>query len=112
MSQDKIYVLGSTQITLGPLGSSTFPTRITPPAGTSSVRIKSLGGASTLIEVLPNHIPNANLAGATASPGGYPIGSGEMCPINGPANFYLACTGATGVVALMFEYGASGVTLG
>lgn len=110
---EKAFFLGGTQLILGTLGSSVFPTKIYPPAGCVSLRYKLLGNAGSTVHVLPNLMPGFNIAGATniSSIGGYPLVSGEMHIVNGPATFYLAASGSTATVAMLFEYSAHGTTL-
>lgn len=110
---EKAFYLGGTQLTLGILGASVFPTKIYPPAGCVSLRYKLLSGAGSTVHVLPNLMVGASVGGATAisNVGGYPLVSGEMHIVNGPATFYLAASGATATVAILFEYSAHGTTL-
>lgn len=65
------------------------------------------------MHVVPNMMVGASVGGATSinNIGGYPLVSGEMHIVNGPATFYLAASGATATVAMMFEFSAHGTTL-
>lgn len=111
MSQNGTYGVGATVVTLGVLGASVFPTKITAPSGCLGMRFKLLGAAGSTVQILPNAISGVSIGGATAAIAGYPLVTGEMYPVYGPAVFYLAATGATATVAFAFEYSASGVTL-
>lgn len=108
--QSEASVLGATVITLGTLGASLFPTRIQPPSGCIGLEMKLLGAAGSTVQVLPNYLSGKTVAGATAAIEGYPLVTGEMYPIYGGANFFLAATGATATVAMIFKY-TSGATL-
>lgn len=116
MSQNGVYGIGATVVTLGVLGSSVFPTKISPPAGAQGGKMKLLGAAGSTVQILPNSLPGFNIGGATgaalgASISGYPITTLDFYRFDGPAVFYLAATGATATVAFTFDYSASGCTL-
>lgn len=113
---DTAYVMGATVVTLGTLGASVFPTKVTVPSGCIGYEMKLLSGASGAM-ILPNYLAGSNIAGATALSAslitGYPlaaIGSNNLY-IGGPAAFYLVSGGATATVAFNFRFSASGVTL-
>lgn len=107
--QNEIYFMGATQIPLSVLGASVFPTQIKPPQFCVGMQYKIITGGGT-VQILPNAIANQTISGATAVIGGYPLVTGEMYPIVGPAAFYIAATGATATVALNFFF-SSGATL-
>lgn len=109
--QHDAYGLGATQITLGVLGASVFPTVFKCPSGVCGVQFKLLGAAGSTVQILPTAIVGATVGGATAVIAGYPLVTGEMYPIDGPSSFYIAATGATATVAALFIYSAQGVTL-
>lgn len=111
--QNAIFGLGATQLVLGTLGASVFPTVIRPPVGCVGIQLKLLGAAGSTVQILPNAISGASIGGATAitTIGGYPLVTGEMYPLEGPACFYLAATGATATVAINFRFSAGGSTL-
>ena len=113
MTQKEIYGIGASQIILGTLGASVFPTKIVPPSGCVGMQLKLLGAAGSTVQILPNLVAGASIGGATAitTIPGYPLVTGEMYPIAGPAAFYLAATGASATVAVQFLYSASGCTL-
>ena len=110
MNQNEAFVLGATVVTLGTLGASTFPTRIQPPPSCIGLQMKLMGAAGSTVQILPNYISGQTVSGATAAIAGYPLVTTEMQPIYGPANFYLAATGATATVAILFKLTA-GATL-
>lgn len=107
------YYMGGTQMVLGTLGASVFPTRIVPPPGCVGMQLKLLGASGSTVQILPNAASGASIGGATAitTVGGYPLVTSEMHPIYGPAAFYLAATGATATVAIMFRYSDGGASL-
>lgn len=113
MTQNDVFCMGATQVVVGILGASVFPTRIQPPAGTVGMQLKLLGAAGSTVQVLPNLVSGATIGGATAitTVPGYPLVTGEMYPVPGPASFYLGCTGATATVAVLFQFSAGGATL-
>lgn len=112
-SQNEVYVMGGTQMVLGTLGASVFPTLVSPPSGCVGIQYKLLGAAGSTVQIVPNAISGASIGGATAitTIGGYPLVTSETSPIIGPASFYLAATGATATVALNFLFSSGGATL-
>lgn len=106
--------LGATQLVLGTLGASVFPTLVKPPANCVGGQMRMLGAAGSTVQILPNTIAGLNIAGATAIVGGYPIyptGTNNTDFYwDGPNAFYLAATGATATVAIVFQLSA-GATL-
>lgn len=113
MTQNRIFTIGATQVVLGTLGASVFPTIIRPPAGCIEINMKLLGASGSTVQILPNAISGASIGGATAitTVGGYPLTTSDSLAIFGPAAFYLAATGATATVAMVFKYTAGGATL-
>lgn len=113
MQTDPCFV-GGTQIIIGTLGASVFPTKIVPPAGCVAMQFKLMTAGATL-QILPNAISGLNIAGATSITGllGYPMppSTTEAYPFYGPSSFYFAATGATATVAANFMYSATGATL-
>jgi len=115
MIQNQVHFMGATVITIGTLGAATFPYKFTSPPGCIGGQIKLMGAAGSTVQIFPNAVSGATIGGATSLIGtsltGYPLVTSEMFPWYGPANFYLACTGATATVAVCFEYTAGGATL-
>lgn len=113
MSNKQIGFFGATQVILGTLGASVFPTKILPPAGCVGGQMKLLGAAGSSVIIAPNQISGATIAGATAltTIQGYPLVTGEMYPWVGPAQFYLAAAGATATVAINFHFSVGGASL-
>ncbi len=107
------FFVGGTQIILGTLGASVFPTKITPPAGCVGMQFKLMGAAGSTVQIIANQITTGTVSGATSITGlgGYPLITGEMYPFYGPASFYLACTGASATIAANFMFSAAGTTL-
>lgn len=107
--------MGATVITIGTLGASVFPFKLTSPAGCIGGQIKLLGAAGSTVQILPNAISGVSIGGATAGgsslTAGYPLVTQEMFPWYGPATFYIAATGATATVSALFEYTSSGASL-
>lgn len=92
-SQQMVYGMGATQITVG----LSAIVAVRPSAYAIADTMKILSGAGTLW-VSP--IPVA-LSGASAILGaGYPVGANEIINISGPATFYMSATGATMIVAM------------
>jgi hypothetical protein len=112
-SQTDTNVIGATAITLGALGASVFPTIIRSPSISGGQIIVGTLGSGATIQVLPTGMSGLSIAGATAvgaSISGWPISTSLGFSWEGPAAFYLACTGATSVVTCLFRYSA-GATL-
>jgi len=110
--QKDAFFLGATQLILGTLGASVFPTIVKVPSGAVGLQMKLLGASGSTVQILPNAVSGASIGGATAitSIGGYPLVTGEMYPIQGPASFYLAATGASATVALNFMFSSAGAS--
>ncbi len=102
--QRDVFLVGATQFFLGILGASVFPKVITPPPGCSEMQLRLIGASGSTVQILPNAISGASVGGATAVVGGYPLVTGEQFPINGPACFYLAATGATATIGIAFWF--------
>lgn len=106
--------LGATQMVLGTLGASVFPTLVRPPSGCVGGQMRLLGAAGSTVQILPNAVAGLNIGGATALVGGYPIYPNGTNNTDfywdGPNAFYLAATGATATVAIVFQFSA-GATL-
>lgn len=115
MQQNEVFFMGGTVITIGILGAATFPYKITSPPGCIGGQIKLLGAVGSTVQILPNAVSGSTIGGATSLIGGsltgYPLVTSEMFPWYGPANFYLACTGATATIAACFEFTSGGATL-
>lgn len=111
--QRDIYVVGGTQVIIGTLSSTVHPYLVTPPAGCAELQVKLLGASGSTVQILPNAVSGVTIAGATVitAIGGYPLITGEMYPIQGPAAFYLGATGATATVAISFWFTSLGATL-
>jgi hypothetical protein len=113
--QNEAWIMGATQVIVPTLGASVFPTKITSPPGTVGHQMKLLGAAGSTVHILPNSMTSINVAmisnGASAI--GYPLNAvgSENTMIYGPANFYLAASGATATVAITFRFSANGATL-
>src|SRR5260221_6416781 len=108
--QSDIYCMGGTRIVLGVLGASTFPTKITAPAGTQNIYLQYVSGGS--IEILPNAVSGQTMAGATAAGLGFLVGTSIPYLIPGPAAFFIACGSAvTAVLGIGFQFTAGGATL-
>lgn len=112
-AQNDTFLMGGTQITLGVLGASVFPTVFRSPSiSGGQMSVLTLGSGAT-IQILPTAISGVTIGGATAvgtAIVGYPFTTTDIISWVGPASFYLACTGATSVVKCLFEYSA-GATL-
>ena len=108
VGQIDTFVIGGSLMTINALGSSVFPTKITPPINSWGGQLKIASGTS--VEILPNQLANKNIAGATATGLGYFLGTSEIYQFNGPASFYIATANATAVIALSFNF-SSGATL-
>lgn len=113
VSQNEAYFMGATQIILGTLSATVFPTKILPPPGCAGMQFKLLGAAGSTVQIVPANVSGATIGGATAitTIGGYPLVTGEMYPVVGPAQFYLAATGATATIAVNFMFSAQGASL-
>lgn len=116
--QNEAYVFGATVVTLGTIGASVFPTKISPPPGSVGGQMKLLGAAGSTVQVLANQISGlaGGIAGLTtigASVAGYPLNAVgvDNSIYTGPASFWLAATGATATVAITFRFSASGTPL-
>jgi hypothetical protein len=111
--QNDTFIIGGTLITLGTLGASVFPTVVRSPSlSGGQILVGTLGSGAT-IQVLPTAVSGASIGGATAvgaSISGWPISTTVGFTWEGPAAFYLACTGATSIVQCLFKY-SSGATL-
>lgn len=112
MSQ-RAYFFGATQMILGTLGASVFPSLIRSPSGCVGGQMVLLGASGSTVQVLPNAVSGASVGGGTAitTLGGYPITTSQTFTWDGPAAFYLAATGATATVAINFKFGEGGCTL-
>lgn len=112
VSQVDTRIIGSTQLTLGVLGASVFPTIFKTPTGVWGGQMK-LGviGASSLVQIYPQAIAGASVGGATGVIAGYPLGATEVFAWNGPAYFYLAATGSTTTVAVTLNFTGSDTNL-
>jgi hypothetical protein len=109
-NQSDLRVLGSTILTLAPLGASIFPTKFSSPSGSVSGSLKFLNGST--VEILPNILPGQTVSGATKGGLGYFLGAAEIYQFAGPANFYIAATGsATAQISAIVGFGDFGVTL-
>lgn len=112
-AQTDSYALGATQITLGVLSGTLFPTLIKSPSLSGGrLQLQTLGAGAT-VQILPLAMAGATVGGATqvgASLIGWPLVVATPVTFNGPAAFYLACTGATSIVSILFDYSA-GATL-
>jgi len=85
---------------------------ITPPEGCVGMQFKLLGAAGATVQILPNKgASGVSIGGATAAVAGYPLVTGEMYPVYGPAKFYLATTGSSATVACNFFFSSGGATL-
>lgn len=113
VGQNDICTIGATQMILGTLGSSVFPTVFSVPAGCVGVQLKLIGASGSSVCILPNAVSGKTISGATALTAiqGYPLVSGEMYPIMGPAQFYLGCAGASATIAVNLFFSSNGATL-
>lgn len=113
-AQNDTFLMGGTLITMAPLGASVFPTIFkTPTISGGQFYVDTLGSGAT-IQILPTQIAGASIGGATgvgASISGYGIATSQVISWIGPAQFYLACTGATSKIGALFEYNALGASL-
>lgn len=109
MLQDRVYYMGATQINVGIIGASLFPTMVKPPDNCVGGFIQRISGGS--LEILPSQLASKNIAGATAGGLGFILG-GSLMPVafEGPAAFYVAATGATAVMGICWKF-SSGATL-
>ena len=96
--QDRLFAVGATRFNVG----LSAILKMTTPAGVNNVMVKILSGGGTLeIAPLPIALTGTSAAGWGI---GYPIGGSEVVSVRGPANFYLAATGATMVAAVAWGY--------
>lgn len=103
MNQDRILGIGATRIIIG----LSAIVKVSPISQQINGLFKILSGGGTL-EVVP--FPAALSGSSAAGWGlGYPVGSNEVFSVGGPAQFYLAATGATMIAAYAPAYTA-GVT--
>lgn len=112
-AQTDTNVIGGTQITLGTLGASVFPTVVRSPSISGGQLLVGTLGSGATVQVLPSGMSGLNVGGATAMNAsliGFPISATVGFAWEGPAAFYLACTGATSIVTCLFKY-AAGATL-
>lgn len=111
MTQNDVFVIGSTQFNLGILGASIFPTVFKSGVGSvgGQIRVTAVG-TSSLLQIYPQALSSGTVSGATAVLAGYPLGASQVFEWLGPASFYIASTGSTTTVAALFYYSA-GATL-
>jgi hypothetical protein len=112
-TQMDTFVIGATQITLGILGASVFPTVLKSPSFSGGQIIVGTLGAGATVQVLPTAVSGASIGGATAvgaSIAGWPLSTTVGFTWEGPAAFYVAATGGTSVINCLFKYSA-GATL-
>lgn len=103
--QDEVYYLGATQIAMGPLGASLFPTLVKPPEGCVGGLVQRISGNT--LEILPSYLANKTISGATAGGLGFILGGSLAAyAFEGPAAFYLAATGATTIAGIMWKFSA------
>lgn len=100
--QDKLFTLGATQMTLDVLGSSQFPTKITPRPGQVFSALRFIAGGT--VYIMPE------TASEASSGTGYALGT-EPFYINGPASFYLGAGSTQSIVHICYGYTAGGATL-
>lgn len=113
MTQNDTFVVGATQINLGPLGASIFPQVIKPGQGCVGGELRVITiGVSSLVQIYPQALVAAgsSVGGATGVLNGYPLGASQVFQWVGPAAFYISSTGSTSVIAIAFNYSA-GATL-
>lgn len=104
--QNEISVLGATRYAVG----LSQVIRIASQAYETAVSFNLLSGSS--LEVVQAQLSGSSTAsGATAWGTGYLVGTGEVVSVGGPACFYLAATGATAIVQVMYGYGAGATVL-
>ncbi len=106
------YYCGATQIALGVLGASMFPTQIKPPPGCVGMDVQYQSGGSIMI--LPNTLASGTVSGATAitTIPGYLISTTIALNLAGPIAFYVACASSvTAVMGINFHYSAGGASL-
>lgn len=89
MQTNRIFAIGATRITVG----LSAIVKVSSLANQGSGAFKIFSGGGTL-EIVP--FPVALSGSSAAGWGiGYPIGANEIITVGGPAQFYLAATGAT-----------------
>ncbi len=103
-SQQNIYAVGSTQISVG-LSAIIL---VKPPAYAIATTIKMATTGGTLwVTPAPSLGLGASLTGTAAGSmitGGYYFSASEVFNIGGPAKFYLSASGATVTAAIIFGY--------
>ncbi len=96
-SQQFIYALGATQVTI-PAGGGDANVLVSPPAYCNYVRLAYQSGGS--LSIVSN-----GLSGSPGASGalGFVLSTTEI-PIDGPARFYLAATGSTSVAKIVWGF--------
>lgn len=108
-TQNDVYFMGATQMNIGIIGASLFPTKITPPQYCVGGFIQRISGGT--LEILPSELSGKTISGATAGGLGFIMGGSLMAyAFEGPASFYIAATGSTAVAGIMWKF-STGATL-
>lgn len=105
-----LTVLGATKIVVG----LSQIVRFTPPAYCNGYQFKLITttAGGTLEIVPPAFSGSSSLAGASGGWGqGYALASNEVVPVQGPAMFYMAASGVTQTVAVMFGFTSGATTI-